>query len=334
MVYYRPIPMSDPHRPQGAHTLAGGWCWFTHAERIERGAPSALVPASDIPDAVLGKLTAPRPDIMGLSMATPQIMGILNVTPDSFSDGGLYIDPEAAGTRAFEMIKGGATIIDIGGESTRPGATEVPATQEADLVAGAISYIRNESDVAISVDTRKASVAVDVSALHYEQPWMINDVSAATFDPQMAETMGLENIPVCLMHSVGTPQTMQAQARYDDVVLDVYDHLAERIAAVTTAGVAPHNIIVDPGIGFGKTLDHNLSLLKNISIFHGLGCPILLGASRKKFIGTIGDAPDPQARMPGSVAIALHGVRQGMQILRVHDTMATRQALSLHLAVN
>lgn len=334
MAYYRPIPMTDRHRPEDAQTLAGGWCWFTHAQRIERGVAPCLVPAKDIPEDVLGNLTRERPAILGLSMAEPQIMGILNVTPDSFSDGGLFDDFDAARARALEMVKDGATIIDIGGESTRPGAKEVPATKEAQTVLGAIGHIRPETDVAISVDTRKAAVAESVGAFNQVQPWMINDVSAATFDPSMAAVMAQQAVPVCLMHSVGTPETMQAQAQYRDVLLDVYDHLAERIAAVVAAGVSPDHIIVDPGIGFGKTQDHNLRLMRNLSLFHALGCPVLIGASRKRFIGELGDAPAPLDRTAGSVAVAMQAVRQGVQILRVHDTFETRQALSLHMAVS
>ena len=163
---------------------------------------------------------------------------------------------------------------------------------------------------------------------------IINDVAAMTYDPDIAHVAAAATAPTCLMHAQGDPKTMQDAPHYDDVVLDVYDFLSARVAAAEAAGIRRDQIIVDPGIGFGKTLAHNLRLLQNLSIFHGLGCAVLLGASRKRFIGTIGNAPEAQDRMPGSVAIALHGIRQGMQILRVHDTLATRQAMSLHMAVN
>jgi len=162
---------------------------------------------------------------------------------------------------------------------------------------------------------------------------MINDVSAAQFDPLMADVAAKMQIPICLMHAVGTPETMQSKANYADVVFDVYDHLAERVEAVISAGVRHDDIIVDPGIGFGKTIDHNLALLQNLSLFHGLGCPILLGASRKRFIGTIGGEDDPKERVSGSVAVAQWAVQQGVQILRVHDTKPTMQMINLTMAV-
>jgi len=331
--YYRPLAMTDAHRPAGAHPLAGGWCWFDRVVVMQRDASPEVVAASDIPPDALDALTAPRPDIMGLSMLQPQIMGILNVTPDSFSDGGKYHDPTIAMTHALRMMTEGASIIDVGGESTRPGAKEVPAREEASRVAEAIGMIRHNSSAPISVDTRKAGVVVGVGALGHDAPWMINDVSAAQFDPRMAEIAALEDVPICLMHSVGTPETMQAHASYANVVLDVYDHLAERIAGVTSAGVKPQNIIVDPGIGFGKTMDHNLALLQNLSVFHSLGCPILLGASRKRFIGAINDEPHADARVAGSVAVAQMAVQQGVQILRVHDTKPTKQMLEMQMTV-
>ena len=162
---------------------------------------------------------------------------------------------------------------------------------------------------------------------------IVNDVAAMTYDSAMAGLVAERGVPVCLMHAQGDPATMQDDPRYDDVVLDVFDWLSERISAAQSAGIARDKIIVDPGIGFGKTLQHNVSLLQNLSIYHDLGFPILLGASRKRFIGTIGNAPDPLDRVAGSVAVALHGAAQAVQILRVHDTFETRQALSLQQAI-
>lgn len=331
MIYYRPIPMNDTHRPADAQCLAGGWAWFTHAEVMERGQAGRLIAAKDIPSDVLDRLSAPRPAIAGLTMDAPKIMGILNVTPDSFSDGGKFNAPDAALAQARAMIADGADILDIGGESTRPGAATVETTDEIARTAPVISAIRAQSDVAISIDTRKAAVA---QAALEAGANLINDVSAFTFDPDMAGVAAAANAPSCLMHAQGDPATMQIAPHYEDVTLDVYDHLNARINAAEAAGLRRDQIVVDPGIGFGKTLEHNLTLLRNISIFHGLGCAVLLGASRKKFIGTLGHAPDAADRMPGSVAVALYGVRQGVQILRVHDTLATRQALSLQLALN
>ncbi len=331
MVYFRPIVMSDPYRPADAQTLAGGWCWFTHAERIERGRPSERVAASDIPREILSRLTAPRAALAGLDMGKPNIMGILNVTPDSFSDGGLFNAPDAALAQARAMVEDGADIIDIGGESTRPGAVTVDVDEEIARTAPIIAAIRAQDQTPVSIDTRKAAVA---KAAIRAGANLVNDVSALSYDADMAQVVAASGAPCCLMHAQGAPETMQDDPTYSDVTLDVFDDINARVLAAETAGIRRSQIIIDPGIGFGKTLDHNLDLLRNISIFHGLGCPVMLGASRKRFIGTIGHAPEARDRMPGSVAVALHGVRQGMQILRVHDTLATRQAMSLHQAVN
>lgn len=323
--------MCDPHRPDGAHTLAGGWCWFTHAQRIERGAASTLVTAADIPDDVLTRLTAPRAPVAGVTMDAPRLMGILNVTPDSFSDGGMFVAADAAVAQARQMIADGADIIDIGGESTRPGAVTVDIPDEIARTAPVIAALRAQGSAPISIDTRKAGVAraaLDAGAA------IINDVAAMTYDTDMAALAAQTEAPICLMHAQGDPATMQDAPVYDHVMLDVYDFLAARVDVAQAAGIRRDRIIVDPGIGFGKTMAHNLVLLQNLSIFHGLGCAVLLGASRKRFIGTIANAPEARDRMAGSVAVALHGISQGMQILRVHDTLATRQAISLHMAVN
>ncbi|MEN8840418.1 MAG: dihydropteroate synthase [Octadecabacter sp.] len=330
MVYYRPIAMTDPQRPKTAVTLAGGWCWFTHVERMQRGRAGELVPVGEVPDDVISRFSAPRATVAGLDLGAPRLMSILNVTPDSFSDGGLFNAPDAALAQAHAMVADGADIIDIGGESTRPGAVTVDVEEEIARTAPVIAAMRAGSAVAISIDTRKASVAqaaLDAGAS------LVNDVAALTFDPDMARVAAKSNAPVCLMHAQGDPATMQDDPTYVDVTLDVYDFLNARIQAAEAAGIRRDQIIVDPGIGFGKTQDHNLTLLRNLSIFHGLGCAVLLGASRKRFIGTIGQAPNAIDRLGGSVAVALHGLSQGMQILRVHDTLPTRQAIRLYMAV-
>ena len=330
MVYYRPIAMTDTHRPKSAVSLAGGWCWFTHVERMERGRTAEMVPVSEVPGDVLSRLTATRAPIAGLDLSAPRIMSILNVTPDSFSDGGLFNAPDAAVAQARAMVADGADIIDIGGESTRPGAVTVEIEEEIGRTAPVIAAIRAGSDVAISIDTRKAPVAqaaLDAGAS------LVNDVAALTFDPNMAHVTAKADVPCCLMHAQGDPATMQDDPTYVDVTLDVYDFLNARIQTAEAAGIRRDQIVVDPGIGFGKTQEHNLTLLKNLSIFHGLGCVILLGASQKRFIGTIGQAPNAADRLGGSLAVALHGLSQGMQILRVHDTLPTKQAMRLYMAV-
>lgn len=329
--YYRPLVQSGPDRPADAVTLAGGAMWFTHAERLERGAPAQFCPAADIPDDLRNVLTAARAPICGLDLSQPRLMGILNVTPDSFSDGGLFDDPEAALAQGQALITQGADILDIGGESTRPGADVVPADLEVKRTAPVIAALRKGGlRTPISIDTRKSDVAraaLDAGAD------MLNDVAAFTFDPTMATLAADNGLPVCVMHAQGDPKTMQDAPEYVNVLLDVFDFLAELIEVAVAAGISRDQIIVDPGIGFGKTLEHNLALLRGLSLFHGLGCAILLGASRKRFIGTLGGAPDARDRMPGSLAIAQEAARQGVQILRVHDISETRQALTLAQAV-
>lgn len=330
MEYYRPIPMHDPARPAGALTLAGGWLWFDRLEVLSRHVPPRLIAAADAPPEVLARVTAPRAPIAGRDMARPQIMGILNVTPDSFSDGGSYVTHEAALAQAQMMVGAGASVIDVGGESTRPGSLEVPVTEEIARTAPAIAALRAGGiEVAISIDTRKGPVAAAALAAGAD---IVNDVAAFTFDPAIRE-VSRAAAGLCLMHAQGTPQTMQQDPHYDDVLLDVYDFLEEKVSGAEAAGIPRARIMVDPGIGFGKTLAHNLTLLRNLGLFHALGCPILLGVSRKKFVGQIGGEAEARRRVPGSVAVALAGVAQGAQILRVHDVWETRQALALWQSV-
>ena len=331
MTLYRPLAQTGTARPHGAVTLAGGWTWFTHAARMDRHKAPRIVSVTDMPDAVLARLSHSRAGIAGLSTDVPRLMAILNTTPDSFSDGGQFDGPDAAAHAARRLIAAGADILDVGGESTRPGAVDVPSRMEIGRVLPAIRAARAEWRGAISIDTRKAEVAraaLDAGAT------MVNDVSAMGYDAGMAPFVAESGAPVCLMHAQGAPDSMQDAPRYDAVVHDVYDFLAERVAFAEAQGIDRNRIVIDPGIGFGKTLQHNLTLIRNLSIFHGLGCPILLGASRKRFIGTVTDAPDAADRMPGSVAVALAGIAQGVQITRVHEMAATRQALTMWRAVN
>ncbi|HHI71611.1 MAG TPA: dihydropteroate synthase [Rhodobacteraceae bacterium] len=328
--YFRPIPMQDATRPANARSIACGWCWFDRAERITRDGARELVGIAGIPADVLERITAPRTPMAGLTFEAPHIMGILNVTPDSFSDGGDFIAPDAAVARARKMVATGADMIDIGGESTRPGADFVPVDEEIRRTAPVIKAIRAELATPISIDTRKAPVA---HAALEAGANLINDVAAFTHDPALAEVASKSGGPVCLMHAQGDPETMQNDPRYDDVLLDVFDFLSERINAAVAAGIPRNRIMVDPGIGFGKTMQHNLTLLRDISLFHALGCPVLLGASRKKFIGVISGAESAKDRVSGSVSVALHAIGQGVQVVRVHDIEATRQAISLQTAI-
>lgn len=316
--YHRPIP--DPEG--GVHRLAGGWVRFTRFEVLQRGAPPRIV--TEAPDRVMAALTTPRPALMGLSMDRPRLMGIVNATPDSFSDGGAY-DPEAQGAA---LIAAGADLLDVGGESTRPGAAEITRATEIARLRPTLAALAGR--VPLSVDTRKAAVA---EAALRMGAGMVNDVSGFDFDPDLPTVVARHAVPVCLMHARGLPQTMQDDPIYDDVVLDVYDALEARVARAEAAGIARDRIVVDPGIGFGKTGAHNLAILRRISVFHGLGCPILLGVSRKGFIGTIGGGAPAGARMPGTLALTLAAIAQGVQVHRVHDVAGIAQGIRLWQSV-
>jgi dihydropteroate synthase len=330
--YLRPIPLSDPAMVSGALTLAGGWVRFTHLEQLSRHAPPRIVAAADLPPETLAPFVAPRAAVAGLTLDRPRLMGILNVTPDSFSDGGRHAGA-AAVAHAHALLAEGADLVDLGGESTRPGAAELSAQDECGRVIPVIDALMAQGFAApLSLDTRKAAVAAAGLAAGAA---IVNDVSGLRFDPDLAGVAAHSAAPLILMHSIGTPQTMQglAAGAYGDVVLDVYDALAAMVARAEAAGVPRSRIMVDPGIGFGKTLDHNIALIRRLSLFHGLGCGVVLGVSRKGMIGAIAGEPDPARRGPGSAAIGLWGVAQGMQMLRVHDMGMHKQALALWQAL-
>ena len=217
-------------------------------------------------------------------------------------------------------------MLNIGGESTRPGAETVPIEEELRRVLPVLEALRSRTDAPISIDTRKAEVMRRAAAAGAD---ILNDVSALTHDPAALEAAAATGLPIVLMHAQGDPKTMNENPRYEDVVLDVFDFLAERIAACEAAGIPRARIVADPGIGFGKHLHHNVKVLASLSLYHGLGVPVLLGASRKKLIGQIGKAEHPRDRVPGSIAAALGAVAQGVQIVRVHDVAETRQAIAV-----
>lgn len=326
MTYFRPLVQHGEARPEGVVELAGGALWFSHAEVLSRDTPSHIIPAGLIPDHALHRLSGHRPTIAGLDLSQPQLMGILNVTPDSFSDGGDHVGLDGAVNAARQMIAEGASLIDIGGESTRPGAAFVSEEDEIARTSPVIAALHAASDIAISIDTRKATVAAEAMAAGAT---LLNDVSGFTFDLALAPLAAQAGVPVCIMHAQGDPETMQDEPFYNNVLLDVYDFLSAQIDRLEAIGVLRDQIVIDPGIGFGKTLEHNLTLLRGIALFHALGCPILLGVSRKGFIGTIGKEPQATARAPGSIAVGLAALAQGVQFLRVHDVAATAQAVRL-----
>lgn len=269
-------------------------------------------------------LLAVRADLAGLSMERPRIMGIVNVTPDSFSDGGNFADVQAAIDHGLRLIEEGADILDIGGESTRPGSEAVGLDDELGRVMPVLEGLRARTSAKISVDTRKAEVMRRAAAAGAD---ILNDVSALTHDGDALAVAAESGKPVILMHAQGDPKTMNDNPKYRDVVLDVFDFLASRIEACVAAGIAREKIVVDPGIGFGKHLHHNVAVLQAMSLYHGLGVPVLLGASRKKLIGQLCNVEDPKKRVPGSIAAALFAVAQGVQIIRVHDVAETVQAV-------
>jgi len=263
----------------------------------------------------------------------PLVMGIVNVTPDSFSDGGRFLDHQLARDHARRLVEAGADLLDIGGESTRPYSTTVSAEEELRRVLPIVEYAARELPVPVSIDTSKASVAAAAVDAGAE---IINDVTGLAGDPVMVAVAARTGAAVCAMHMQGTPQTMQDDPRYDNVTEDILGYLCERRNALIAAGIAHQKIALDPGIGFGKTHQHNLTLLAECFRFHELGCPLLLGPSRKGFIAKVlshlGLGDKETDRMPGTVGTALALAAQGVQILRVHDVVAVKQALALFAA--
>ncbi len=261
----------------------------------------------------------------GLEFDTPRVMGVLNVTPDSFSDGGRFVDPVAAVDHAYAMAEAGAAIIDIGAESTRPGATPVSAAEELDRLLPVLEGLVTELGVPISVDTGKPEVIAAVTSAGAS---LINDVQALRM-PGALEAVAGADCAVCLMHMQGEPRTMQAQPRYHDVVGEIRDFLAARAIACEDAGIAPDHILIDPGFGFGKTSAHNLLLLQHLSELLDLGYPVLVGLSRKSTIGEVSGVKMPEDRLAGSLAAASLAVWLGASVVRAHDVAATVQALAV-----
>lgn len=281
--------------------------------------------AKDI--AVVQRSVAPRPAFAGLAMDGCRIMGIVNVTPDSFSDGGTHDTEARAIAHGRTLAEEGADILDIGGESTRPGSDTVDDAEEERRVLPVIRSLAAEH--LVSADTRKAAIMQKALAAG---AGIINDVSALTHDAASAGVVAQAGVPVVLMHAQGQPKTMQLNPHYDDVLLDVYDALRARVDAAVAAGIPQTNICVDPGIGFGKTFQQNLQVMAGLTLFHGLGVPLLVGLSRKGVVGAVTGETPAGARVHGSVGGALAAALQGAHILRVHDVKATKAALSMFTA--
>ncbi len=265
-----------------------------------------------------------------LRLNRSRVVGVLNVTPDSFSDGGEHADTESAVTHALAMVEAGAAMIDIGGESTRPGACDVPLQQELDRVLPVIEQLAARCDMPLAVDTSKPEV---MRAAVAAGAGMINDVYALRRDGALEAAADLD-VPVCVMHMQGEPRSMQTDPRYDDVVSDVHRFLAERVFACQMSGIDTRRVLVDPGFGFGKTLAHNLQLLSALDRFAGLGGGVYVGLSRKSMIGDITGRRTPAARVAGSVAAALIAAQRGAMLVRTHDVAATCDALAVWQAVH
>ncbi len=333
--------------PAGSLPLAGGTRAFAFCEAVVREdgrelarevvpvaalldwagrfGPEAAAQAEDL----LARLGAPRPAYAGLDLGAPRVMGVINVTPDSFSDGGERFEAARAVDDGLAMAAAGAAILDVGGESTRPGAAPVAEAEELRRVLPVVSGLA-EAGALVSIDTRRAGVmaaALDAGAR------IVNDVTALAGDPDSLALVAGRGVAVVLMHMQGGPPTMQAAPSYADAPLDVYDVLAERVAACEAAGIPRARIAIDPGIGFGKTAQHNLQILDDMALYQGLGCAVLLGVSRKSFIGKLSRGEPAKVRLPGSLAAALAGLERGVQIVRAHDVAETLQAIAIWRAI-
>jgi dihydropteroate synthase len=326
--------------------LAGGPIAFTHLGLIERDTRRREARSFALADyerwaagrsaamrrrlqEKLEQLTAARPRFAGLTMNRPRIMGVINVTPDSFSDGGRFFDPDKAIAQGQALIEAGAEILDIGGESTRPHAEPVAPEEEIRRVVPVIQGLRG-AGTPISIDTRHAAVMAAAIAAGAR---IINDVTSLTGDPDSLRVAADSDAHVVLMHMQGEPRTMQAHPRYREAALDLYDYFAARLAAAEAAGLSRRRIAIDPGIGFGKAIRHNRDILNRLALLQGLGCPVLLGVSRKSFIAKLSRGEDSAHRLPGSLAAALWGLKAGVQMIRVHDVAETEQARAVWQAL-
>jgi dihydropteroate synthase len=329
-----------------ARPLAGGPIAFSAARMLVReadGTNAYFLPLAQLTGwaeaedpavaayiaAGLDRLTAPRLPFAGLVMDRPCLMGVINVTPDSFSDGGQFLDAPAAIAHGKALAAAGAAILDIGGESTRPGAEPVAVEEEIRRVVPVVAALA-DAGVLISIDTRRAPVmrAALAAGAH-----IVNDVTALAGDPESLDVVAASDAAVVLMHMRGEPRTMQQTPRYRHAPADLFDFFAARIEACVAAGIDVVRIAADPGIGFGKTVTHNLELLESLALLHGLGVPLVLGVSRKRFIGMLSADEPAEERTPGSIAAGIAGLERGIQILRVHDVAETRQALTIWRAL-
>ena len=329
---YGPDARAAVTRGHGGRLGGSSFIAFHAVEIVARGGAAMareFVAYGDLPKSdALALIEAPRPALAGISLERPVVMGIVNVTPDSFSDGGRNAEPAVAIAHGLAMANEGAAILDVGGESTRPGSEGVSTDEELRRVVPVIAALARQGKT-VSCDTRKASVMRQAAAAGAR---LINDVSALQYDAESLRTVAELQTPVMLMHAQGDPKTMQLSPTYEDVVLDVYDRLEARIAACLAAGIRRERLVVDPGIGFGKTFLHNLELMSQLTVFQGLGVALLVGVSRKAMIGALTGEKVAGNRVNGSVGGAIHAALNGAHMLRVHDVKATVEALAVALA--
>ena len=327
MEYFFPEINYVPGGFEKFYRIQGGTTVFNSFRVIQRNKKPRVISTSEVKKEFIDRFTSKPISMLGLSFETPAVMGILNVTPDSFYDGEKFFTEKQFVEKGLNLLKTGCCILDVGGESTRPGAKEVASSIEIERVIGVIKKIKQYAPSAIiSVDTRKAIVAE--KALQAGAS-IVNDISAGSFDEKMFGVVAKYKAGMCLMHSQGLPENMQNKPHYENVLLDIYDYLKEKIAEAESTGISRKRIIIDPGIGFGKSFSHNMEIIKKASLFLGLGCPLMIGVSRKSFIGEIICERLHSARLSGSIAAMLKIVNNGAKIVRVHDVKETVDAIKV-----
>ena len=325
--YFRPIICTESVFPADAIFLGSTRLWFNSVKVFERDKTPVVINIADAPTDVKSQLSENHNTILGAEKTPPLVMGVLNLSPDSFSDGFQVYRYNDLLKRINRMINDGVDIIDIGGESTRPGFVTISPSAEINRIEEALKIIRKTNpNMLVSIDTRKALVAEYALSRGAR---IFNDVSSLNFDVNSMEVAKKFDAYICLMHNSDSGKDLHKKILGKDFLLDIFDYLRERVESVVSRGISRSRIIIDPGIGFGKTEEQNLSILANISLFHTLGCPILVGVSRKRFIGNITGEDNPADRLIGSVLIAGEAIKQGVQVVRVHDIKETSQMIKI-----
>ena len=325
--YFRPIICTESVSPADAIFLGSTRLWFNSVKVFERDKTPVVINIADAPIDVKSQLSKNHNTILGAEKTPPLVMGVLNLSPDSFSDGFRVYRYNDLLKRINRMINDGVDIIDIGGESTRPGFVTISPGEEINRIEEALKIIKKTNpSMLVSIDTRKALVAEHALSRGAR---IFNDVSSLNFDVNSMEVAKKFDAYICLMHNSDSGKDLHKKILGKDFLLDIFDYLRERVESVVSRGISRSRIIIDPGIGFGKTEEQNLSILANISLFHTLGCPILVGVSRKRFIGNITGEDNPAERLIGSVLIAGEAIKQGVQVVRVHDIKETSQMIKI-----